>query len=237
MVKKNKKNVAEQSLPYLYVIGTLLVLFFVYFWFAKGLDVFKVTVYDENEEEIVSQSAGLNQGSDFLQSVFEYVPKLHSFLMQSSVPLEKNAKTAIFKTAVDNPFNADAEVHSVTIYKNEDVLDVRGFGDLILPAGETFVFTSEPLSVEGKESQKNVMRLEFLFRAEGEEKLVDYVYEYLYLTRCNSDADCPPLAPKCDKANAARFSTGRGVFYCVRPCGAHMDCAPGQICIHGACGY
>lgn len=236
-MKKKTKN--EDSVKaVLYAVGALVLVFLVYFWFVKEVEVFKVEVFNEANESVYEQSASTNIGSSLFQSVFG-AAKLDNVFMQSSLPMGKDKKLVVFEALVHAPSNNGVfRLDRVEYYKNGEMFDVRGFSEFYLSSDESFRYSSESIDLVGEEAQKNEVKLVFYFFSENdEESKIEYVYEYLYLTRCESDSDCPGRAPVCDRSNAARFSSERGVFYCARPCGAHMDCAPGQICIVGVCGY
>lgn len=233
-----RKGQEDSFKAVLYAVGALVVVFLVYFWFVKEVDVFAVQVFDEDEVVVFEQRATTNVGSSLFQSLFG-VAKLDGVVIQSSLPMDKAKKLVVFDVVVQAPSNNGVfKLDRVEYYKNDALVDVRGFSDFYLSKDESFSYSSEPFDLVGEEAQKNEVKLIFYFISENnEESTVEFVYEYLYVTRCESDADCPGRAPLCDRSNAARFSSQRGVFYCARPCGAHMDCAPGQICIVGVCGY
>lgn len=222
----------------LYSVGVLVLVFLIYFWFVDGVEIFKVKAYDENESLVFEQSASTNKGASLFQSTLSTF-KIDTFFIQSGLPMDKDKKLVVLEALVQTPNNDGVfKLDRVEYYKNDELFDTRGFSDFYLSPDESFRYSSDPIDLEGEEAQKNDVKLVFYFDSENAtESSVEFVYEYLYLTKCESDADCPGRAPVCDRSNAARFSSQKGVFYCTRPCGAHMDCAPGQICIVGVCGY
>ena len=237
---KQRKKKENPTREILYSVGALLLIFMIYFWFVREVPIVTVSILDESDEEIHSQVSGTFVGANLMQSMFGGTSKLSEYLIQSQIPLDRNAKMAVFKVVVSPPKNqGEFKLEQVRYYKNGDLVDARSFTDIFLAQGASFLYTSNEIDVQGLEAQRNeiVLLFDFVHVDTGVKKNVTYEYEYLTVTRCQSDDDCPPVAPSCDIANAARFSTDANVHYCTRPCGAHMDCPEGQICIMGVCGY
>lgn len=222
----------------LYPLALLIFIFLVYFWFSSDVELFSVQVFDEDAKVVHNQKISLAIGTNLIQNMLS-AGRIDEFVMQSSVPLDKEKKSVGFKALLTAPSGGTFFLDNVTYYRNGEQINFESFDNVELQADSVFVFESEPVVLEAKESQKNEIRLTFSFSEKDTGKVLtdDYVYEYLRVTRCETNSDCPQLAPVCDVSNAARYSKESGVHYCVRPCGAHKDCAVGQICIMGACGY
>lgn len=239
MVKKKNRELESVSRTYvLLMVVALLVVGLVLFSFYQKVEIFKVNIFDEEEVLVFEQSVYDNKGSNFFQSFFSFAD-MSSFLMQSSVPLDKDKKFVIIEALVSVPDkNGVFRLDRVEYRNNDELINVRGFSEFFFDQDDSFKYSSEPIHLKGNEAEKNLLKLDFFFVSDqGEEFISEFVYEYLFVTRCETDDDCPGRAPVCDRSNAARFAVTSGVHYCVRPCGAHSDCAPGQICIVGVCGY
>jgi len=235
--RRKNTGVDDNKKTILIGVGVVIVIFVAYFAITSSQDVFVVSFVDERTEEVISEETiGITRSLDFMQSILggglEY-----DLILQSTKPVTESKHIARFRVYIENPFNAPATFLRILEYKNDELVGGVEFEDF--EVGEEFFYTyhSQKIDLTGLDAQRNNYVLIASF--ERNNQIVNYTYEYQYLslTECTTNDDCPLQNPVCDVNNVARFSDNPFDTYCTRPCSAHGECYEGQICIGGFCGY
>jgi hypothetical protein len=221
----------------LWLLVLVIIVFSIYFILNSGSELFSVYLYDDVGNVVHSQSIQKTHGFGLVQSFMGKEYKLDETLMQATYEASKNETLSKFRIIIENPFDINAELKFVDIYKNSELL-FRHTSNKFMGPNEEFLYKSDTVDLTGDKTKKNKILVKFIFEdLNGNQKIIDYVYEYLYLVRCISDSDCKDVQDVCDVDNVAKLSTNLDKSFCTKLCDEHKDCFEGQLCIQGYCGY
>ena len=198
--------------------------------------VFSAQIMDNKGLMVHEQDADQTQMTQLTQSIFGQA--VQDYLVQSTIPIDQNKKTGIFRAKTKNPFTTIAILETITVYKNGQKIDTQKI-QLSLDLGEEYQYRTKEINLEGKDAQKNSIVIEFKY-SDGQESITrTFKYEYLSLTECMDHEDCKKPTPVCDVGNQARFSNKPYLHFCTVPCPnlRNDECPEGQVCRKGFCGY
>jgi len=141
---------------------------------------------------------------------------------------------AVFKARIENQFPEDAKLLSIKVEKNGKEIESHPLNQNIK---NSYLFTTDFINLDGLNAQKNTIIIRAVLEYQGERQNQFFEYQYLSLTICERDTDCEDPTQQCDLGNQARFSSSSKERYCAFTCINHEQCATGQVCIKGFCGY
>lgn len=208
-------------------IPLVFVLFIGFFFLISSRNEMVVFHFDDREEFLFAQSFQTPRIVSLSQSVSDISTKSDELLDKSS--------TIVFLINAQNPFDESAELYQVNILRNGKFVQGRS-ENIVLDSGEIASYETGNVPLEGDRDKKNTIEVELKFRSGNEELSRKYQYEYLLLTNCGADAECPSNF-MCDFGNTAGLSNEAGRFFCAKVCQSNENCDEDQICKRGFCGY
>jgi len=207
-------------------------------YLATGETAFTANLIDADNQIISSQSITIPRGIFVSQSIFGSDFDTSELLLHSAIPIDDLKRYANFDVMLQNPFQTTATLDLLEIYKNGELIDEIEFNEVAYQPEEKRAYSTKQILVEATQNRVNLIQLEFTFKNDLGTKLIQtYKFQYLYLNRCHTDKDCSGFTKVCDLDNRARLSTVVGELYCAQPCASNGQCAEGQLCLQGLCGY
>jgi hypothetical protein len=203
---------------------------------SNKIEIFSVEVYDKNGVMQYKETFNQAKSVEISQSFFDN-PDYFKMSLTAEVPSNKVDQYMIFKANVPNPFNEMAQILNIKIYKNGNEISSEDLSFHSFASGESYRYKSAPIDMIGKDAQRNELLIKFKVQnKKGEIKEVEFIYEYLSLTKCMGNSNCKSPNTECDINNLARLSIDKE-RYCAKPCNGNIECPDGQLCIVGLCGY
>ena len=209
----------------------------IFFFLSTGPEKFSAIVVNESGNIISTQSISTPYATSFYQSVFS--PENKDIIQMQAVKTMDNEEQnfVIFTATAANPFKTSAKLKDIFVYKNNQKVQEKPAIDFVVSPGEKYSFRSTPIPLDSIQTKPNMIKINFTFQSDKEEKIVQFGYKYTYVHICYKDSDCGYIASKCDLGNIARLSTNNNVHYCVKVCSTTSSCYESQICRSGVCGY